>query len=289
MATSLLALLDDIASLLDDVSAYSKVAASKTAPVIGDDLALNAQQLVGMKASRELPVIWAVAKGAIINKVILVPLALIISAIYPPLISWLLMLGGAYLCFEGAEKLWHSLFPEGKASQAEFRQLDEKQKIKGAVRTDFILSAEIVVIALGSMSEASLSAQAVSLSIFALAITAFIYGLVAGIVKIDDLGLHCLQSNSAFIQGIGRGLLSFAPKLMKTLSVLGTLAMFLVGGGILAHGIHLVDLLGMELGTIANIIIEGVFGVVVGAILVLLLRALHIGKDGKSKHGVDQK
>jgi uncharacterized protein len=236
MATTLLALLDDIASVLDDISAYSKVAASKTAPVIGDDLALNAQQVTGVQANRELPIIWQVAKGSLLNKVILVPLALLISAVYPPLVQYLLMIGGAYLCFEGAEKLWHSWFAHGREAQKAFRLIDEQEKIKGAVRTDFILSAEIVVIALGAMAGASFFTQVVSLSSFAIAITVFIYGLVALIVKIDDLGLYWLQEKSGVRPVFGKALLWFAPRLMKTLSILGTIAMFLVGGGIIAHG-----------------------------------------------------
>lgn len=276
MATTLLALLDDIASVLDDISAYSKVAASKTAPVIGDDLALNAQQVTGVNANRELPIIWQVAKGSLLNKVILVPLALLISAVYPPLVQYLLMIGGAYLCFEGAEKLWHSWFARGREAQQAFRSINEQEKIKGAVRTDFILSAEIVVIALGAMAGATFFTQVVSLSLFAIAITVFIYGLVALIVKIDDLGLFWLQEKSGVRPVLGRALLWFAPRLMKTLSILGTIAMFLVGGGIIAHGwpwLHHVEesllaLIPDSTQWLASALAQGFAGLLIGIFLI---------------------
>lgn len=279
MATTLLALLDDIASVLDDISAYSKVAASKTAPVIGDDLALNAQQVAGVSAARELPIIWKVTKGSLLNKAILVPLALLISAIYPPLVQYLLMLGGAYLCYEGAEKLWHSWFAHGREKQKEFRKVSEAVKIKGAVRTDFILSAEIIVIALGAMAGATFLTQVVSLSLFAVAITIFIYGLVALIVKIDDLGLYCLQFETGLRPRIGRALLWFAPKFMKTLSILGTIAMFLVGGGIIAHGwswLHHVEELLLALVPhavqwLASVVAQGFAGVLIGIFLIVCM------------------
>lgn len=253
--TSLLALLDDIATILDDVSVMTKVAAKKTAGVLGDDLALNAEQVSGVRADRELPVIWAVAKGSFINKVILVPAALLISAFLPVAIMPLLMLGGAFLCYEGVEKLLHK-FLHGKA-QAEKEALRhreavlntevsladlERSKIKGAIRTDFILSAEIIVIALGAVKAASFSVQVVSLCAIALLMTVGVYALVAGIVKLDDAGVYLMKTSkekpaAAVRVALGRGILSFAPKLMKTLSVVGTAAMFLVGGGILIHGI----------------------------------------------------
>jgi predicted DNA repair protein MutK len=282
MATTLLALLDDIASVLDDISAYSKVAASKTAPVIGDDLALNAQQVTGVGANRELPIIWQVAKGSLLNKVILVPLALLISAVYPPLVEYLLIIGGAYLCYEGAEKLWHSWFSHGKEAQKVFREIDEKEKIRGAVRTDFILSAEIVVIALGAMAGASFGTQVLSLSLFAIAITVFIYGLVALIVKIDDLGLYWLQLKAGVRFALGKALLWFAPRLMKLLSIFGTIAMFLVGGGIIAHGwpwlhhleITLLSFIPDAAEWLVSALAQGAAGLLIGIILVACIAVL---------------
>ena len=248
-ATTLLALIDDIASILDDVATMTKVAAKKTAGVLGDDLALNAQQVTGVQASRELPVVLAVAKGSLVNKAILVPAALLISWAVPWLITPLLMLGGAFLCFEGFEKLahkWlHSAAEDEDAHQRTLQALAdpvvdlvayEREKIKGAVRTDFILSAEIVVITLGAVAAAPLLQRVSVLVGIALLMTVGVYGLVAGIVKLDDLGLHLQRSASAVARNIGAALLQLAPRLMKTLSVVGTAAMFMVGGGILLHG-----------------------------------------------------
>lgn len=251
---SLLALLDDIASVLDDVAVLTKVATQKTAGVLGDDLALNAQQVAGVRAERELPVVWAVAKGSLLNKAILVPLALAISAVAPWAVVPLLMLGGLYLCYEGFEKVWHRLAHHGEretrrqelAQALENPRLDlrtiEKDKIKGAIRTDFILSAEIIVIALGTVAAASFGTRVAVLIGIALLMTAGVYGLVAGIVKLDDAGVLLLRrtGDGAFAhasRALGRGILWFAPWLMKALSVAGTAAMFLVGGGILVHGI----------------------------------------------------
>ncbi|MBJ7551231.1 DUF808 domain-containing protein [Marinomonas ostreistagni] len=242
--TNLLALIDDIATLLDDIALMSKVAAKKTGAVLGDDLALNAQQVTGVSADRELPVVWAVAKGSMLNKIILVPLALLISAFAPWLITPLLMIGGLYLCFEGFEKILHSLthkkehsdqhsLPEGTDLVAY-----EKDKIKGAIRTDFILSAEIVVIALGTVQNAGFISQVLVVSLIAIAMTIGVYALVAGIVKIDDLGLYLSKKHqNGLLNTLGMGLVVFAPKLMKTLSIVGTIAMFLVGGGIIAHSL----------------------------------------------------
>ncbi len=247
-ASSLLALIDDIATILDDVAVMSKVAAKKTAGVLGDDLALNAQQVTGVSADRELPVVWAVAKGSMLNKVILVPAALAISAFLPWAVTPLLMIGGAFLCYEGAEKLAHRFLhrAEDDAHREALAQavadptVDlmalERDKIKGAVRTDFILSAEIIAISLGAASGAPLGTQAAVLSLIAVAMTVGVYGLVAGIVKLDDLGLW-LSRQAGAAAGLGRALLAFAPWLMKALSVAGTAAMFLVGGGILVHGL----------------------------------------------------
>jgi len=250
---SLLALFDDIATVLDDVAVMSKVAAKKTVGVLGDDLALNAQQVAGVRAERELPVVWAVAKGSFRNKLILVPAALALSAFMPWLITPLLMLGGLYLCYEGFEKLAHKfLHTRGDEDQAHVETLQaladpqvdlvayEKDKIKGAIRTDFILSAEIIVIALGTVQDAAFLTQATVVSGIAMVITAGVYGLVAGIVKLDDIGLYLVDSaedKAGVRAAFGRGLVRAAPRLMKTLSVLGTAAMFLVGGGILLHGL----------------------------------------------------
>lgn len=251
---SLLAVIDDIATLLDDVSVMTKIAAKKTAGVLGDDLALNAQQVAGVSADRELPVVWAVAKGSFWNKIILVPAALAISAVAPWLITPLLMIGGAYLCFEGFEKIYHKIFHSADEEQDHAIELQaladpsvnmvefEKDKIKGAIRTDFILSAEIIVIALGTVKDAPFSSQVAVVSLIALIMTVGVYGLVAGIVKLDDAGLYLIKNTASnawagFKRALGRGLLAFAPFLMKTLSIVGTLAMFMVGGSILVHGL----------------------------------------------------
>jgi hypothetical protein len=251
---SLFALLDDIASVLDDVAILTKVATQKTAGVLGDDLALNAQQVSGVRADRELPVVWAVAKGSLLNKAILVPAAIAISAVAPWAIVPLLMLGGLYLCYEGVEKIWHKFTHRDQAAarreelakaledpKVDLRTL-EKDKIKGAIRTDFILSAEIIVIALGTVAAANFGTRVAVLVGIGLLMTAGVYGLVAGIVKLDDAGLHLLgrTGDSVFARAaraLGRGILWFAPWLMKALSIAGTAAMFLVGGGILVHGI----------------------------------------------------
>ncbi len=255
MATGgLLALLDDIATVLDDVSAMTKVAAKKTAGVLGDDLALNAEQVSGVRADRELPVVWAVAKGSFVNKLILVPLALLIGYFIPWLITPLLMIGGAYLCYEGVEKLAHKFLHRDAESdhqeQLPHALIDknadllalEKDKIKDAIRTDFVLSAEIIVIALGTVKDASFATQTAVVSAIALLMTVGVYGLVAGIVKLDDGGLALIRSTAQSVWGrikrsLGYTILWFAPNFMKILSIVGTLAMFLVGGGILLHGL----------------------------------------------------
>lgn len=332
MASSLLVLLDDIATILDDVATMTKVAArqsvaaaddvaamtqmaaKKTAGVLGDDLALNAQQVTGVKADRELPVVWAVARGSLLNKAILVPAALAISAFLPWLITPLLMLGGLFLCFEGAEKLLHKSFKRSTAttpieiedertgvwtkvpahSDAERAHRDlvnalndesvdivefEKDKVKGAIRTDFILSAEIIVITLGTVAAASFAQRVSVLVGISILMTVGVYGLVAGIVKLDDAGLHLSRSASGAVQALGRGLLAFAPRLMKALSVLGTAAMFLVGGGILLHGVpalghaveHWAEGLG-AVGALVNNLAGGVAGLIAGAIVVLVVQ-----------------
>lgn len=292
--TSLLALLDDIASVLDDVALMTKVAAKKTAGVLGDDLALNAEQVSGVRAERELPVVWAVAKGSFRNKLILVPAAIAISALMPWLITPLLMLGGAYLCFEGAEKLAHKLLPHDAAEGEPSSQVVpddlvafEQQKVKGAIRTDFILSAEIIVIALGTVQGSSLGLQISVVAGIALLMTVGVYGLVGLIVKLDDIGLHLLQKpdGSALRRAIGQGLLVTAPRLMHLLALVGTIAMFMVGGGILVHGWpfahHLIEgaagalatlpTVGTVLAAITPTLLNALAGVVAGLLLVLAM------------------
>jgi predicted DNA repair protein MutK len=234
---SLLALIDDIASILDDVAAMTKVAAKKTAGVLGDDLALNAQQVTGVNADRELPVVWAVAVGSLKNKAILVPAALAISALLPWLVTPLLMIGGLYLCFEGVEKLAHKFLRDDATEAHTPAETSEAEKIQGAIRTDFVLSAEIIVIALGTVADKSFMTQVAVLVGIGALMTVGVYGLVAAIVKMDDLGLHLVGKQNAAARALGRGLLLAAPRLMKTLAVLGTAAMFLVGGSILVHGL----------------------------------------------------
>lgn len=291
---SLFTLLDDIATILDDVAAMSKVAAKKTAGVLGDDLALNAQQVTGVKAERELPVVWAVAKGSMVNKAILVPAALAISVFVPWLITPLLMIGGAFLCYEGFEKLAHKYLHSAQEKeqhkvqhkaavanpQVDIVQM-EKDKIKGAVRTDFILSAEIIVISLGTVAGVALSQQAAVLVTIAVAMTIGVYGLVAAIVKMDDAGLYLSQRPGGAARALGRGLLATAPRLMKILSVVGTAAMFMVGGGIIAHAIEavhhfsqgiaasLTDIpaVGPVLAFLAPIVVDALVGVLVGAVV----------------------
>ena len=299
--SSLLTLIDDIATVLDDVAILSKVAAKKTAGVLGDDLALNAEQVSGVKADRELPVVWAVAKGSFLNKLILVPSALLISAFFPPLITVLLVFGGLFLCFEGFEKVFHKFFhskqdlaQEHEALIAAVNQDDidivalEKEKIKGAIRTDFILSAEIVVIALGSVKEAAFETQVMVISALAIAITVGVYGLVAAIVKLDDLGLYLLRKSvsggfNALQRSIGRGLLIFAPFLMKLLTIVGTIAMFLVGGGIIVHSFswlsqqfhHIEQQVSQYLGAVSDmtlpILLDGLTGMIVGGIVLAVV------------------
>jgi len=299
-ASSLLALIDDIATLLDDVSLMTKVAAKKTAGVLGDDLALNAQQVSGVQADRELPVVWAVAKGSAVNKLILVPLALAISAVAPWAVTPLLMLGGAFLCYEGFEKLAHKFLHRGatedtRASLAALQppEVDpvafERDKIKGAVRTDFVLSAEIIAITLGVVAQESLAKQVVVLGGIAVAMTIGVYGIVAGIVKLDDAGLWLSRQASGVARASGRAILAAAPWLMKTLSVAGTVAMFLVGGGILTHGIsalhHLIESLAARVkeagfgswAVVVPSLADALVGVLAGALclaMVSLIRRL---------------
>ncbi|MDR0279069.1 MAG: DUF808 domain-containing protein [Paucimonas sp.] len=299
--SSFLLLMDDIAAVLDDVSVMTKVAAKKTAGVLGDDLALNAQQVSGVRAEREIPVVWAVAKGSFVNKLILVPAALLISAFIPWAVTPLLMIGGAYLCFEGFEKLAHKYLHGAEEQQADKAALIEavanpavdlvafeKDKIKGAIRTDFILSAEIIAITLGTVADAPLTQQIIVLSGIALVMTIGVYGLVAGIVKLDDLGLWLTETSKGIGKSIGHGILRAAPYLMKTLSVVGTAAMFLVGGGILVHGIaplhHAVEAFSAgNGGALVSALINGVLGVVAGAAVLAVVAG--VGKIWKALRG----
>ena len=297
MASSLLALIDDIATLLDDVALLTKVAAKKTAGVLGDDLALNAQQVSGVTADRELPVVWAVFKGSAVNKLILVPTALAISAFAPWAVTPLLMAGGAFLCYEGFEKLAHKYLhskdeDDGRRTELLSAVADEKvdlvafekEKVKGAIRTDFVLSAEIIAITLGTVAASSFVTQVTVLSGIAVIMTIGVYGIVAGIVKLDDAGLYLSRavgerSYAKFKRSLGRGILRAAPYLMKGLSIAGTLAMFLVGGGILTHGIpalhHWIESvsasLGGIIGTVAPTLFDGVFGMLTGAVVLLVV------------------
>ncbi len=285
---SLLALLDDIATVLDDVAVMSKVAARKTAGVLGDDLALNAQQVSGVRAEREIPVVWAVAKGSFRNKLILVPAALLISAIAPWLITPMLLIGGLFLCYEGFEKVVEKLFHSPCLEESELLEdMDkaddlvefEKQKIKGAIRTDFVLSAEIIVIALGTVQEVPMVTQVLVISLIAILMTIGVYGLVAGIVKLDDLGLYLVKNSyvASFKHAIGNGLINAAPYLMKFLAVVGTIAMFLVGGGIVVHSIpnshvlvhHLTERVDMIPGGVLMLpaLINAAIGLLSGAVV----------------------
>lgn len=299
---SLLALFDDIATTLDDVSVMTQITAKKTAGLLGDDLALNAEQVTGVAAERELPVVWAVAKGSLINKVILVPVALLISYFIPWLITPLLMIGGAFLCFEGFEKVLHYFFHH-TADQAHKQNLHravkhpkmdllafEKEKVKGAIRTDFILSAEIIVVALGSVSDATFTQQILVVSGIAILMTIGVYGLVAGIVKLDDVGIHLMQKSGLHIwhqllRAIGHYLLRFAPFLMRLLTIVGTAAMFLVGGGIIHHGLpwlhHINErliqyfqgesIIATIFSSIAPFILDAIVGMIIGAMCLTFL------------------
>lgn len=287
-------LLDDIATLLDDISVMGKLAAKKTAGVLGDDLSLNAQQVTGVRANRELPVVWGVARGSLLNKVILVPLALLISAFIPWAITPLLMVGGAFLCFEGVEKVLHTFEArkQKESPQARQQRLEalaaqdpkqfEKDKIKGAVRTDFILSAEIVAITLGIVADAPLLNQVLVLSGIAVLVTIGVYGLVGIIVKLDDMGYWLAEKRNVLAQGVGKGLLILAPWLMKTLTIVGTLAMFLVGGGIVVHGIaplhHAIEHFAAGqhavIQTITPMLANLVLGLVIGGVVVTVVKGI---------------
>lgn len=292
---SLLTLLDDIATLLDDISVMTKVAAKKTAGVLGDDLALNAQQVTGINANRELPVVWAVAKGSIVNKAIIVPLALGLAAWQPWLVTVLLMIGGAYLCFEGFEKVAHKLLHKKEEDEQHHIELVnavedetvdmvqfEKDKVKGAIRTDFVLSAEIIVITLGVVQDRPFMQQLAVLVGISLLMTVGVYGLVGGIVKLDDVGLWLLQKKNSVAQAFGKLALWVMPRLMKGLAFVGTLAMFLVGGSIIAHNLphsfglhHIYEVVAHSvpvwLQGISSILMDLLVGMIVGALVLLVV------------------
>ncbi len=294
-------LIDDIATVLDDVSVMTKVAAKKTAGVLGDDLALNAQQVTGVRAEREIPVVWAVAKGSFLNKLILVPAALLISAFIPWAVTPLLMVGGAFLCFEGFEKLAHKFLHSKEQDQAEHTALVEavadptvdlvafeQSKIKGAIRTDFILSAEIIAITLGTVADAPLTQQIIVLSGIAIVMTIGVYGLVAGIVKLDDLGLWLTRKTSVAAKALGNGILRAAPYMMKSLSVIGTAAMFLVGGGILVHGVaplhHAIEAFSEGRGgALTGALLNAGIGIVAGAAVLAVVAV--VGKIWRALKG----
>lgn len=301
MAGGLLMVLDDIVAMLDDVAGMSKMAFKKTAGVLGDDLALNAEQVSGVKSNRELPVVYGVFKGSLINKLILVPLALIISIFLPALMTPLLMIGGAFLCFEGVENLYEKFFHKKEVEQHQKEHIQhlqlseqelmalEKKKIKGAVRTDFILSAEIIVISLNAIEQYPLFQKIVSLSFLGLAFTVFVYGLVALIVRLDDIGFWFQKKKSIVAKKVGLGFISVVPYLMKALSVVGLIAMFLVGGGIIVHGIHPVSdfitnlapsgITGMLVSNLGNALVALMVGIVVFVGYELSLKVM-----GKKSH-----
>jgi len=308
-AASLLALLDDIAGVLDDVATLTKVASKQTAGVLGDDLALNAEQVTGVRAERELPVIWAVAKGSLLNKAILVPIALALSAFAPVLVTPLLLVGGAYLCFEGAEKVLHSLLhskhplpagsPSVRAPEAMDAAATERSKIRGAIRTDFILSAEVVILALGTVADQTLLLRALVLVAVSLAMTIFVYGLVAVLVKADDAGAHLARRSHSFVSAFGRAILFAAPRFMRALAAIGTLAMFLVGGGIVVHAFHGLDDLvtGLEgrvtaMGSVvrhtawfvpgfANALVGAVLGVALVGLVTAVKRVVKMSRESR--------
>lgn len=278
--SSLFTLLDDITAVLDDVSIMSKVAAKKTAGVIGDDLALNANQVSGkdIRPERELPIVWAVAKGSLINKIILIPLALLLSIYLPQAITVLLLLGGTYLCFEGAEKVLHSLFH--RKSSEHHEAVSEASKIKGAIRTDFILSAEIIIIVLGTVQDSSTLTKILTLSAIGFGITIFVYGLVGLIVKLDDIGLWMLEKKNALAKMVGNSIIFLMPWLMRSLSILGTIAMFMVGGGIFSHNLpfvhHFIEPLNLSplLFSLSDFIVGALVGLLLCLISLPILRLL---------------
>lgn len=303
MASSLLALLDDIATVLDDVAVMTKVAAKKTAGVLGDDLALNAQQVSGVVSERELPVVWAVAKGSLLNKAILVPAALLISSFLPWAVTPLMMIGGAFLCYEGFEKLTHKFLHRGGQESQHAQRLQavadasvdmvafEKERIKGAIRTDFILSAEIIVISLGTVANADFATRFGVLAAIGLIMTVGVYGLVAGIVKLDDFGFYLSRSPRTVARAFGRGILAAAPWLMKTLAVVGTAAMFLVGGGILTHSVgaihHAIEAIAPAgaLGTLAKLACDAGIGIIVGALVLAVVSGVRKIREWRMGNG----
>ena len=299
MAGSFFLLFDDIASLLDDVATMTKVAAHKSAGVLGDDLALNAEQVTGVRADREIPVVFAVGRGSLVNKIILIPLAMAISYFASWLIIPLLMIGGSYLSFEGFEKVTHRLFhgKDGDSSREELKKVIhssegdvlqfEKEKIKGAIRTDFVLSAEIIVLTLGSVSGSDYLTQLLVLAVVGVIMTLGVYGIVAVIVKLDDLGLYLIRNGKGFAQTVGKSILFLAPQLMKLLSVAGTVAMFLVGGGIMVHGIpalHHMTAQWVHGMALLEIGINGVVGIITGGLVFLFVTLISLLRKKPASH-----
>lgn len=288
MAFSLLALIDDVAAMMDDVAVMTKVAAKKTAGVVGDDLAVNADQLNGISPEKELPIVWAVFKGSLKNKVILLPLAILISYFLPMLITPILMFGGAFLCYEGVEKVLEKFYPHPPELKP---VVTEEEKVKGAIRTDLVLSAEILVISLGMIKDASITTQILSLSIIALGMTIGVYGFVALLIKLDDMGLYLNQkTTNKGSQMLGTVLLKSAPALMKFLGVAGTIAMFTVGGGIMAHGLPFLHSIQESIQTlpssmilVSSISLEIILGVITGFIAVGVVKTVKKLKNNKVK------
>ena len=279
MASGIFALLDDIATLMDDVAMMSKVAGKKTAGILGDDLAVNAEKASGFVSDRELPVIWAITKGSFLNKVIILPLAFLLSAFLPSAVTIILIIGGLYLAYEGAEKIYEFFFPH--AHQQEAPTLEniseeeilsmEKEKIKSAIVTDFILSVEIVIIALGSVANEPLLTQILVVSVIALIATVGVYGIVAVIIRMDEFGAKMINWNereNSISDKIGGFLVSALPKVIKSLSVIGTIALLLVSGGIFVHNIHFFHDL---FPSLPGIIVEFLTGLVVGFVVLLII------------------
>lgn len=308
--SSLFVFLDDIASTLDDVAVMTKTAATKTMGVVGDDLAVNAEQVAGVTSNRELPVVGKVALGSLVNKAILIPLALLISYVAPWLITPLLICGGSYLCFEGFEKIHHQikhrkhikelkakgLIEEGKEDEHAHSlkpKLTEKEKVMGAIRTDFILSAEIIVISLGVVADAPIMDKSITLIIIGFLMTLLVYGVVALIVKVDDIGLWLVNKGGAVKKAVGEAMVAVMPYILKSLTIIGTIAMFMVGGSIIVHGVgplhheveHLAKLRLLFFPSLTQVVLQMLVGMVVG--MAIFFVVAFIGKLRGKKGEVD--
>lgn len=277
MASGFFAIMDDIAALMDDVAVASKVATQKTAGILGDDLAVNAEKATGFLSSRELPVLWAITKGSFLNKVIIVPIAILLNIFFPVVIKYILIAGGCYLAYEGVEKIIEYIFHKKKEKPEVVENPDEssnpeaeKAKIKSAITTDFILSIEIVIIALGAVLNKPLTIQILTVCVVAILATVGVYGIVALIVRIDDAGYKLIKhsNNKGFLTKLGRLLVQALPVIIRILAVVGTIALLLVSGGIFAHNI---DMLHHFLPEIPSMIKELLFGIVVGLIMVVII------------------